>query len=112
MAAELPAFIPLRGATDTADSDPVGDAPDWLDDRARSVWERLAPKLRPTAAEADEFACLCVAVGEFQDATVEINSGGGMVLTGPEGEQYANPAVGIRDTADGKIARWTARFRR
>lgn len=109
--ADVPAFIPLRGGINTTNHGPAGAPPDWLDDRARQTWERLAPTLKPTEAEADEFACLCVAVGEFQEATVNINDAG-MVLTGPEGEEYANPAVGIRDTADGKIARWTARFRK
>lgn len=107
----MPAFIPLRGATGEREHVPAGGPPDWLDNRAQAVWRRLAPQLNPTAAEADEFACLCVAVGEFQDATVTINNTD-MVLTNAEGEDYANPAVSIRDTADGKIARWTARFRR
>lgn len=109
MSEPLRAFIPFDGGPDPT-GNPAGDPPGWMSEVGQSVWRRLAQEVKPTTAEVDEFACFCEAVAEFREATEHLTIAG-LILTNDEGE-YANPAVGIRDTADGKIARWAKRFRR
>lgn len=111
--AEYVDYIPLRvyNGEDASPDVPTADAPDWLTKRGIAAWERLAPLVKPSPAELDEFACYCESIAEYQESTDWVRDLG-MVIADMEGNSMANPAASIRDRADTKISRWASRFRR
>lgn len=107
-------YIPLRAyqaATDDGDETPIAPPPTWLSEGGKEAWERLAPHVRPSPTEVDEFACYCESIGEYQEGT-KLIAEIGMITADIEGTIMANPAASIRDRADAKISRWASRFRR
>lgn len=66
-----PNVIPMKG--DAQIMKPVPEAPEWMRDNARRVWEELAGQLvskdRLQPLYVPQFAAYCESVGSFMDAT-------------------------------------------
>jgi P27 family predicted phage terminase small subunit len=76
---------------------PLPDPPAWLGDDAVKVWTQLAPIVPDdnlTAATADSFALLCVALATYQEAHGIILEAGLLLAQGQDLVQ--NPAYAIR----------------
>jgi phage terminase small subunit len=73
---------------------PTAQQPEWLGDKARAVWDRLAPgvdKTRLTASTAEAFALLCVSLAAYADADELLRDGS--LLTGDGPVLVQHPAV-------------------
>jgi P27 family predicted phage terminase small subunit len=93
----LGAVTEQGGGSDDVGAPPLPDPPSWLGDDARAVWERLAPVVpddKLTAATADGFALLCVALATYEEAHGIIIDTGLLIAQGQE--LVTNPAYGIR----------------
>jgi P27 family predicted phage terminase small subunit len=70
-------------------------APAWLSDRARQVWDRLAPDLKAkgvlTPWDADSFADLCSVIPINQDALANVEANG------------MSCVIPIRELSDGTV---------
>lgn len=78
-------------------------APDFLDDDARAVWDRLAPTLRArsmlTIWDVDLFAVYCTAVTHHRRAARMVNADG-VTVSGDGGRTVKHPAMQVlRDQA-------------
>jgi phage terminase small subunit len=85
--------------------------PDGLAPDAALIWDRLAPlvpagKLNP--ATGDLFAMLCTQLATFWEADKLVQETG--ILTVDGLAITVNPAVAIRDRADGMTMRWAKVF--
>ncbi|MFD1048130.1 P27 family phage terminase small subunit, partial [Kibdelosporangium lantanae] len=73
-------------------------APDWLSDKARQIWDRLAPSLTArkvlTSWDVDAFAVLCEALSRYATATQLVN-GSALLVPGPGG-LVPNPALKVQ----------------
>lgn len=69
---QLSNVIPMKGDQ----AKPVPDAPDFLTDQARAVWNELAPHLvqkdRLAPAYQYQFASYCESVANFMNATADL----------------------------------------
>lgn len=77
--------------------------PDWLDDAAIEVWERLAPDLTAkgvlTPWDVDAFAMACDSVSTYRAAAAQV-AAEGMVVAGAKGGLVKHPMLQvIRDSA-------------
>ncbi|MDJ0404020.1 P27 family phage terminase small subunit [Rhodococcus erythropolis] len=86
-------------------------APEWLTERGRTAWDRLAPRNVVTESDADEFAAFCESIAEYQEATELLAETGLVILDPMSGAPVPNPITSVRDRADRKIAFWANRFR-
>lgn len=87
------------------------DAPEWLTERGRTAWDRLAPLNVVTGSDVDEFAAFCESIAEYQEATELLAETGLVILDPMSGAPVPNPITSVRDRADRKIAFWANRFR-
>ncbi len=90
---------------------PLPDAPAWLGDEARQVWDRLAPLVpdsKLTPATADAFALLCVSVATYAEAHEIIATTGLLIAQGQD--LIPSPALAIRNQQDPTVARWLKTF--
>src|SRR5690606_37703889 len=88
-------------------------APEWLDDRAREIWDRLAPDLIDrgvlTPWDVDAFAVGCDAVARHNEAA-ELVAEHGVLVVGDKERLVKNPAAQlVRDYA-GIAATFLGRF--
>lgn len=98
------------------------DAPDWLSDEARAVWDRLAADLKVkqvlTAWDTETFACWCDAVVRRRAAAKALAREGEVIelpvynkngdLTGHR--LGKNPWTLVLNEADGQVQKYAARF--
>jgi P27 family predicted phage terminase small subunit len=86
--------------------------PDWLSDKARAIWDRLAPSLTArkvlTSWDADAFAVLCEALARYATATQLVN-GSALLVPGPGG-LVPNPALKVQADAERVFLTYAARF--
>ncbi|MEU6033984.1 P27 family phage terminase small subunit [Actinomadura sp. NPDC047616] len=98
---------PLDGGKGPAAVEP----PAWLAPDARNVWAQLAPVTAPgtlTAATAHSFALLCTSVATYAESDQLVQEAGMLIAEGQA--LVPNPALAIRNQADGMIARWARLF--
>lgn len=79
------------------------DAPSWLSDDVRAVWDRVVTELRHmrvvTAADTDALVVYCQAVVHHREACEQVNRDG-LMMIGQKGELVKNPAMQfVRDQA-------------
>ncbi|MFE9337754.1 phage terminase small subunit P27 family [Streptomyces sp. NPDC007063] len=96
--------------------------PDWLDDAAHSVWERIAPDLETkgvlTAWDTEAFACWCDAVVRRRRAAEHLRREGEVTeqpVFNKNGEETGrrvakNPWTLVLNEADAQVQRYGARF--
>lgn len=94
---------------------PTGEvvAPEWLDETALAVWNRLAPSLRSrgvlTAWDVDTFAVLCDAIARHRQAAALVAKAG-VLVRGKDNRTVKNPAAQlVRDYA-GIVTSYGGRF--
>ena len=90
---------------------PLPDAPGWLGDEARNVWDRLAPQVpdnKLTAATAEAFALLCISLATYQEAHSIITDSGMLIAQGQD--LIPNPALAIRSQQNPVAAAWLKTF--
>jgi P27 family predicted phage terminase small subunit len=78
-------------------------APDWLTDRARSVWDRTVAELdhmgMATMADQDSLVVYCQSVAHYEEACRLVNTAG-LLIRGRDGGVVKNPAMQfVRDQA-------------
>ena len=80
----------------------VPDAPDWLGDRAREHWSRLAYLLHGmgvlTKADGLALALLCDALTDYEEAAARIRADG-ITVEGSQGQPRIHPAMTARHQA-------------
>lgn len=79
------------------------DAPEWMTDEAKEIWNRLAPDLIRkkvlTPWDVDSFAVFCDAVVQYRKASAAVATGG-VLIKGRRDGVVKNPALQIvRDAA-------------
>jgi P27 family predicted phage terminase small subunit len=87
--------------------------PDYLDEDARAVWERLAPTMIPrmmlTVWDPDAFGVYCTAVAHHARAARKVNEMG-VIVAGDKGVQVKNPALQVVRDQAAIIATYASRF--
>lgn len=75
---------------------PPPDCPEWLDDDARTEWNRVAPELIRTGvltpADGMLLASYCQAYSQWKLAEMEVREAG-LMVNGPHGTRVLNPAA-------------------
>ncbi|WP_158885061.1 phage terminase small subunit P27 family [Amycolatopsis anabasis] len=87
-------------------------APDWLSEKARGIWDRLAPSMVTrkvlTAWDVDAFGVLCEALARYVTATTLVN--GSALLVPGGGGLVPNPALKVQADAERVFLTYAARF--
>lgn len=98
-------------------SEPVPPAlaiepPEWLSDKARAIWDRLAPSLIArkvlSSWDTDAFGVLCEALARYATATQLVN--GSALLVPGGGGLVPNPALKVQGDAERVFLTYAARF--
>jgi P27 family predicted phage terminase small subunit len=95
----------------------IPDAPDYLSDLGRDVWDELAPELakkgRIELLYKYQFGTYCASVSNFISATNELALEGLYYSTGKGrngNQKRRHPAVAVQETAMGNMRRDSALF--
>ena len=107
------AVVPLRPQSAPPADAPtfVVEPPEWLTEKGRGAWDRLAPLNQLTPKDTDEFAAYCESIAEYEESTGLLAETGLVIIDPNSGMPVPNPIQTIRDRADRKIAFWANRFR-
>jgi len=101
-----------RGGPDPQFTPGAPQCPDHLGDMAKAEWARMVPELEGagliTAADMAIFAAYCQAYGDWVEGCEQVENG--KVLTGPNGGEYQNPWVSIRNTAEERMTKHASHF--
>lgn len=90
------------------------DAPEWLDDVARELWDRVAPNLdRLDLLKPDDreiFAAYCESWSRFTAAVASYKSEGLIAVNPTTGRMAPHPAVAIAERAAAQLHRFAQDF--
>jgi len=93
------------------DEQPV--APDWLSERARAEWNRVAPDLvsmgTAKGVDSSALAAYCEAVA-LLGVLSDLVARSGPLLIGRDGLAHKNPAVAQRNAASVEVRLWAREF--
>lgn len=82
-------------------------APEWLNDYAQVVWDKLAPQLVDskvlTSTDLHNLECFASAYGRWRMAEADINKNG-IVVMGAMGSEVKNPACTVANEAMRQMA--------
>lgn len=88
------------------------EAPEWISDEARAIWNRYAPSLIKrgvlTYWDIEAFVVLCNALVRYKDACQLVDASS--VLIGAGGRLEPNPALKVLRDAEDVFLRYAARF--
>ena len=89
------------------------DPPDWLNDRAKAIWNELAPLLQACgilrATDLNQLTIYCDSMATFKEAQ-EIIAREGMLVTDDKGNVRRHPAEMIKASAFNRIKALAVQF--
>jgi P27 family predicted phage terminase small subunit len=92
---------------------PIPECPEWLPDRAKEEWDRVAPALHKsgllTGLDVSALEGYCVTYAKWREAEQQLAEGGLVVLT-PNGCAQVNPAQSIANQAQKLLILWVKAF--
>lgn len=92
---------------------PGATPPDWLDDRARKEWDKLARELESvgllTSVDANQFGLYCQAVADYEDLLLRVRNEGWTTTTS-NGNIVQHPAVGAMNKAAERVHKYSQQF--